>query len=170
MLRVAIQMDPIEAVNIESDTTWLMMTTAQDRGHAQWVYDFRTLALEDGKLSTSELRGTPVVLNMWASWCTRGTRSVPLHWRGYWVIVIFECRTVRKPMARRARCGRPAGSVSAVSAQHGRTIEAACQHARQGRRTRRRPHPSRAYRRSRKCKRTYYVSPEGAVLFSPPVS
>ncbi|MDP2765741.1 MAG: glutathione synthase, partial [Brevundimonas sp.] len=50
MLKVAIQMDPVEAVNIESDTTWLMMTTAQDRGHALWVYDFRTLALEDGRL------------------------------------------------------------------------------------------------------------------------
>ena len=27
-------------------------------------------ALADGKLSISELRGTPVVLNLWASWCT----------------------------------------------------------------------------------------------------
>jgi cytochrome c biogenesis protein CcmG/thiol:disulfide interchange protein DsbE len=27
-------------------------------------------ALSDGKLSLSELRGTPVVLNLWASWCT----------------------------------------------------------------------------------------------------
>ena len=59
MLRVAIQMDPVEAVNIESDTTWLMMMTAEDRGHAQWVYDVRTLALEDGKLSC---RARPVTL------------------------------------------------------------------------------------------------------------
>ena len=29
MLRVAIQMDPIEAVNIESDTTWLQAMEAQ---------------------------------------------------------------------------------------------------------------------------------------------
>ncbi len=50
MLRVAIQMDPVEAVDIESDTSWMMMTAAQERGHAQWVYDFRTLALEDGRL------------------------------------------------------------------------------------------------------------------------
>ncbi|MGA0544515.1 glutathione synthase [Brevundimonas sp. VNH65] len=50
MLKVAVQMDPIEAVNIDSDTTWLMMTTAQERGHALWVYDFRTLALEEGRL------------------------------------------------------------------------------------------------------------------------
>ncbi len=27
-------------------------------------------ALADGKVSLSELRGTPVVLNLWASWCT----------------------------------------------------------------------------------------------------
>ena len=50
MLRVAIQMDPIEAVNIEGDTTFLLALSAQDRGHRLWVYDFRTLALEDGRL------------------------------------------------------------------------------------------------------------------------
>ncbi|MES2834246.1 MAG: glutathione synthase [Pseudomonadota bacterium] len=59
MLRVAIQMDPVEAVNIDSDTTWLMMMTAQGRGHRQWVYDFRTLALEDGRLYC---RARPVTL------------------------------------------------------------------------------------------------------------
>lgn len=50
MLRVAIQMDPIEAVNIESDTTFLQAMEAQNRGYPVWVYDFRTLALEDGRL------------------------------------------------------------------------------------------------------------------------
>jgi glutathione synthase len=59
MLRVAIQMDPVEAVNIESDTSWMMMTVAQARGHAQWVYDFRTLALEDGRLFC---RARPITL------------------------------------------------------------------------------------------------------------
>ncbi|QLQ12825.1 MAG: glutathione synthase [Brevundimonas sp.] len=50
MLRVAIQMDPIEAVSIASDTTFLMALSGQARGHRLWVYDFRTLALEDGQL------------------------------------------------------------------------------------------------------------------------
>jgi len=50
MLRIAIQMDPIEAVDITSDTSFLMAETAQARGHKQWVYDFRTLALEEGRL------------------------------------------------------------------------------------------------------------------------
>ena len=50
MLKVAIQMDPIEAVDVESDTTFLLALSAQERGHSLWVYDFRTLALEDGRL------------------------------------------------------------------------------------------------------------------------
>lgn len=49
-LKVALQMDPIEAVNIASDTTFLMAMTGQERGHRLWVYDFRTLALEEGRL------------------------------------------------------------------------------------------------------------------------
>ena len=59
MLRVAIQMDPIEAVDIESDTTFLQAMEAQKRGYPVWVYDFRTLALEDGRLFC---RARPVTL------------------------------------------------------------------------------------------------------------
>ncbi len=59
MLKVAIQMDPIEGVNIESDTTWLQAMEAQNRGYPIWVYDFRTLALEDRRLFC---RARPVTL------------------------------------------------------------------------------------------------------------
>ncbi|HEY0600735.1 glutathione synthase [Brevundimonas sp.] len=59
MLRVAIQMDPIEAVNIESDTTFLQAMEAQNRSYPVWIYDFRTLALEDGRLTC---RARPVTL------------------------------------------------------------------------------------------------------------
>ncbi len=59
MLRVAIQMDPIEGVDIESDTTWLQAMEAQNRGYPVRVYDFRTLALEDGRLYC---RARPVTL------------------------------------------------------------------------------------------------------------
>jgi glutathione synthase len=51
MLKVALQMDPLEGVNIASDTTFFLALEAQARGHALWVHDFRTLALEDGSLS-----------------------------------------------------------------------------------------------------------------------
>ncbi|HLI64938.1 MAG TPA: glutathione synthase [Caulobacteraceae bacterium] len=49
-LSVAIQMDPVEAVNIEADTTFMMMMEAQARGHALWVYGPGQLALEDGRV------------------------------------------------------------------------------------------------------------------------
>jgi glutathione synthase len=48
-LKVAVQMDPIEGINIEADTTFLMMETAQARGHQLFVYTTHTLALEDGR-------------------------------------------------------------------------------------------------------------------------
>lgn len=50
MLKVAIQMDPLEDVNVESDTTFLMALSGQARGHKLWVYDYRTLALDEGVL------------------------------------------------------------------------------------------------------------------------
>jgi cytochrome c biogenesis protein CcmG/thiol:disulfide interchange protein DsbE len=34
-------------------------------------------ALADGRLALSELRGTPVVLNLWASWCTPCREEAP---------------------------------------------------------------------------------------------
>ena len=58
-MKVAIQMDPIEGVNIASDTTWLMAMEAQGRGYPLWVYDFRTLALDEGRLYC---RARPVTL------------------------------------------------------------------------------------------------------------
>ena len=50
-LKVAIQMDPIEGINSQTDTTFLMALNAQARGHALWVYQPERLALEDGRLT-----------------------------------------------------------------------------------------------------------------------
>ncbi len=50
-LRVAIQMNPMERANSETDTTFLMALNAQARGHALWVYQPEQLALEDGRLT-----------------------------------------------------------------------------------------------------------------------
>ena len=47
-LKVAVQMDPIEGINIEGDTTFLMMESAQARGHSLFIYTTDTLAMEDG--------------------------------------------------------------------------------------------------------------------------
>ncbi len=45
-LRVAVQMDPIERVNIDTDTSFLMMLQAQERGHKLWVYGPEKLSQE----------------------------------------------------------------------------------------------------------------------------
>jgi glutathione synthase len=49
-LKIAVQMDPIERVNIETDTTFLLMLEAQARGHALWVYGPERLSMEDGRV------------------------------------------------------------------------------------------------------------------------
>jgi glutathione synthase len=49
-LKVAVQMDPIEGINIEGDTTFLMMETAQARGHSLFVYTTDKLAMESGRV------------------------------------------------------------------------------------------------------------------------
>ena len=43
-------MDPIEGINIEGDTTFLMMETAQARGHSLFVYTTDTLAMDEGRV------------------------------------------------------------------------------------------------------------------------
>jgi glutathione synthase len=58
-LKVAVQMDPVEGINIHSDTTFLMMETAQERGHSLWVYTPDRIALEEGKVLA---RGRPLSL------------------------------------------------------------------------------------------------------------
>src|SRR3954463_1688354 len=49
-LKVAIQMDPVEGINIETDTTFLLMLEAQTRGHGLWHFAPEALALEDGRV------------------------------------------------------------------------------------------------------------------------
>ena len=45
-LRVAVQMDPLENINIAGDSSFALMLSAQERGHELWHYDVRTLALD----------------------------------------------------------------------------------------------------------------------------
>jgi glutathione synthase len=58
-LKVAVQMDPVEGINIHSDTTFLMMETAQERGHSLWVYTPDRLSMEEGRVFA---RGRPLSL------------------------------------------------------------------------------------------------------------
>ena len=49
-LRVAVQMDPIESINIDGDSTFALMLEAQTRGHALWHYHVRHLSLHAGRV------------------------------------------------------------------------------------------------------------------------
>jgi glutathione synthase len=48
-LRVAVQMDPMDTVNIDGDSTFALMLEAQRRGHALWHYEVRHMSLREGK-------------------------------------------------------------------------------------------------------------------------
>jgi glutathione synthase len=58
-LRVAVQMDPMESIGIEGDSTFALMLEAQARGHRLWHYHVRDLALAGGRLLA---RGEPVTV------------------------------------------------------------------------------------------------------------
>jgi len=50
-MKIAIQMDPIEAVNVNADTTFDLALEAHGRGFEIWVYPPALLAMRDGRVS-----------------------------------------------------------------------------------------------------------------------
>lgn len=46
MLKIAVQMDPLERINFEGDSTFALMLEARRRGHQLWYYTPDQLALE----------------------------------------------------------------------------------------------------------------------------
>ena len=50
-LRVAVQMDPLESVNIDADSTFALMLEAGRRGHSMLVYHPDALSYRDGAVS-----------------------------------------------------------------------------------------------------------------------
>ena len=55
-LKVAVQMDPIETINIDADSTFALMLEAQRRGHTLCHYEVRNLALREGVKRQGERR------------------------------------------------------------------------------------------------------------------
>src|SRR5262245_58070637 len=58
-LKVAVQMDPIERINIRGDSTFALLLEAQKRGHAITYYTPDKLALRDNKVFAT-VRGLKV--------------------------------------------------------------------------------------------------------------
>src|ERR1700719_4096327 len=52
-LFVAVQMDPIERINIHGDSTFALLLEAQARGHALAYYTPERLAMQDGRVFTT---------------------------------------------------------------------------------------------------------------------
>jgi glutathione synthase len=52
-LNVAVQMDPIERINIRGDSTFALLLEAQERGHALSYYTPDRLVLRDGKVAAA---------------------------------------------------------------------------------------------------------------------
>ncbi|BBC73098.1 glutathione synthase [Altererythrobacter sp. B11] len=50
-LRVAVQMDPLESINIAGDSSFALMLSAQARGSRLFVYDVKSLAWENGRIT-----------------------------------------------------------------------------------------------------------------------
>ena len=50
-LRVAVQMDPLESIKIAGDSSFALMLSAQERGHALWHYDVRSIAYDSGRIT-----------------------------------------------------------------------------------------------------------------------
>ena len=55
-LKVAVQMDPIESINIDADSSFALMLEGQRRGHALWHYEVRHMALREGVKRQGERR------------------------------------------------------------------------------------------------------------------
>jgi len=49
-LRVAVQMDPMETIGIEGDSSFALMLEAQARGHALWHYHVKHLSMQAGRV------------------------------------------------------------------------------------------------------------------------
>ena len=57
-LSIAIQMDPVETLQIAGDTTFALGLEAQKRGHSLWYYTADKLSLNEGSITA---RGQDVV-------------------------------------------------------------------------------------------------------------
>ena len=69
-LSVAVQMDPIEAINITGDSTFALMLEAQARGHALFYYTPHTLSMRDSIVSA--VVRSVVVRDVKGDHCTLG--------------------------------------------------------------------------------------------------
>ena len=59
-LKVAVQMDPLDSINIAGDSSFALMLSAQARGHTLFHYDVGSLTLDENDRLIAELRPVKV--------------------------------------------------------------------------------------------------------------
>ena len=59
-LRVAVQMDPLESINIAGDSTFALMLEAQQRGHSLFEYQPGALTYDEDRVRASGIRPVSV--------------------------------------------------------------------------------------------------------------
>ena len=73
-LKVAVQMDPVESINIAGDSTFALMLEAQSRGHELSYYSPDKLSMRDGRIIASAQSVS--VRDVVGDHCTLGDSSV----------------------------------------------------------------------------------------------
>jgi glutathione synthase len=66
-LKIAVQMDPLESVNIDGDSSFALMLEAQARGHRLWHYQVNDMALSEGRRQDSGKGGSATVERLTAT-------------------------------------------------------------------------------------------------------
>ena len=71
-MKIAVQMDPIQRINIKGDSTFSLLLEAQKRSHALSYYT--TDRLHDSAAVIHEILGAAAILIALTHWLRRGTR------------------------------------------------------------------------------------------------
>jgi glutathione synthase len=87
-MKIAIQMDPIERVNVNTDTSFDLALEAQARGHEIFVYQPAALAMRDGKVSARARKATALKREQGAH-ATLGAEE-PLDLHGVDVVLVRQ--------------------------------------------------------------------------------
>src|SRR3546814_19442137 len=96
-LRAAVQMDPMDTINIAGDSSFALMLTAQERGYTVYHYDVRGLTWEAGRLTTPAHR----VLDV--------RREAGAHYRFGEAVTLDLGRDVDGVLMRQDQSGRASG-------------------------------------------------------------
>ncbi len=78
-MKIAIQMDPIEAVNVDADTSFDLALEAHQRGHEIWIYQPQSLALYDGRVSAGARKVSALKREQGAHVTLEGPERLDLH-------------------------------------------------------------------------------------------